>query len=84
MGTERRNDRTEADMKWLQAMFDAGYKFYPNQAIGKDKIWYGDMIYADYNGDGIYGNDDDRRFSRCFLETEILLRLAGKHDMEGL
>ena len=28
--------RTEADMKWLQAMFDAGYKFYPNQAIGKD------------------------------------------------
>ena len=46
----------------LQAMFDAGYKFYPNQAIGKDKIWYGDMIYADYNGDGIYGNDDDRDF----------------------
>ena len=44
----------------------------------------GDMIYADYNGDGIYGNDDDRDFQRCFLETEILLRLAGKHDMEGL
>lgn len=54
--------RTEADMNWLQAMFDAGYKFYPNQGIGKDKIWYGDMIYADYNGDGIYGNDNDYQF----------------------
>ena len=54
--------RTEADMAWLQAMFDAGYQFYPNQGIGKDKIWYGDMIYADYNGDGIYGNDNDRDF----------------------
>jgi hypothetical protein len=54
--------RTEDDMNWLQAMFNAGYKFYPNQGIGKDKIWYGDMIYADYNGDGIYGNDNDYQF----------------------
>lgn len=54
--------RTESDMNWVQAMFDSGYKFYPNQGIGKDKIWYGDMIYADYNEDGIYGNDNDYTF----------------------
>ncbi|MDR0395184.1 MAG: TonB-dependent receptor [Tannerella sp.] len=54
--------RTEDDMTWLQAMFAAGHSFYPNQGIGRDKIWYGDMIYADYNGDGIYGNDNDYDF----------------------
>lgn len=54
--------RTEDDMAWLKAMFAKGHTFYPNQGIGKDKIWYGDMIYADYNGDGIYGNDNDYDF----------------------
>lgn len=28
--------RTEDDMKWLQAMTDAGYKFYPKQGIGQE------------------------------------------------
>ena len=54
--------RTEDDMKWLQAMTDAGYKFYPKQGIGKSNIWYGDIIYADLDGDGIYGDDDDKDF----------------------
>ncbi len=54
--------RTEEDMKWLQAMVDAGYQFYPTQGIGKDKIWYGDIIYADLNGDGVYGSEDDKDF----------------------
>lgn len=54
--------RTEQDMKWLQAMVNAGYEFYPSQGIGKDRIWYGDIIYADLNGDGIYGSDNDRDF----------------------
>ena len=54
--------RTEDDMKWLQAMTNAGYKFYPKQGIGKSNIWYGDIIYADLDGDGIYGDDDDKDF----------------------
>lgn len=54
--------RTEADMKWLNAMIDEGYKFYPNQAVGKSGIWYGDYIYADLNNDGIYGNTYDNDF----------------------
>ena len=57
--------RTEDDMKWLNAMSNAGYSFYPNQRIGKDGIWYGDYIYADLNGDGIYGNVYDNDFRGC-------------------
>lgn len=55
--------RTEEDLKWVQAMMDAGYKFYPSQGVGKTKIWYGDYIYADKNGDGIYGNSNDKDFT---------------------
>lgn len=54
--------RTEKDMEWLKAMMAAGYKFYPKQGIDKSKIWYGDIIYADLDGDGIYGDDDDKEF----------------------
>ena len=60
--------RTEEDMQWLRSMVDAGYVFYPNQSISKDKIWYGDYIYADANGDGIYGNEYDN----CFTGTSDL------------
>ena len=54
--------RTEDDMNWLKSMMDAGYTFEPNKTIGKSKIWYGDVIYADGNGDGIYGNSHDSKF----------------------
>jgi len=54
--------RTEDDMHWLSAMLAEGYEFYPNQRVGKDGIWYGDYIYADHNGDGIYGNTYDNQF----------------------
>lgn len=59
--------RTEDDMKWLKAMKIAGYNFAPrmNSATvvpSKTTIWYGDYIYADTNGDGIYGNADDNTF----------------------
>lgn len=55
--------RTKDDMAWLEAMQSAGYKFMPNQNIGKNQIWYGDLIYADVNGDGIYGNTYDNQFT---------------------
>jgi TonB-linked SusC/RagA family outer membrane protein len=54
--------RTEKDMEWIKAMIAAGYTFMPNKTVGKDKIWYGDYIYADANGDGIYGNSFDNKF----------------------
>jgi TonB-linked SusC/RagA family outer membrane protein len=55
--------RTTEDMNWLNAMIAAGYKFMPNLTVAKNKIWYGDYIYADGNKDGIYGNAYDRHFT---------------------
>lgn len=55
--------RTSDDMTWLNAMIAAGYQFMPNLTTAKNKIWYGDYIYADMNGDQIYGNSYDRRFT---------------------
>jgi TonB-linked SusC/RagA family outer membrane protein len=55
--------RTTQDMAWLNAMVAAGYSFQPSGSIGKTKLYYGDLIYADNNGDGIYGNSYDQSFS---------------------
>ncbi|WP_212001758.1 TonB-dependent receptor [Chitinophaga sp. HK235] len=55
--------RSTKDMDWLKAMMAAGYTFLPAQGADKGKIWYGDLIYADTNGDGIYGNNYDRTFT---------------------
>ena len=76
--------RTEADMKWLQAMVDAGYRFYPTQGIGKGRIWYGDYIYADKNGDGIYGNDDDRTFQGSSSMPKVYFGLQGFVQWKGI
>lgn len=55
--------RTQEDMAWLQAMVAAGYSFQPVGKVGKAQIYYGDFIYADTNGDGIYGNSFDKTFT---------------------
>jgi TonB-linked SusC/RagA family outer membrane protein len=54
--------RTEDDMAWLKAMVAAGNTFLPNKTISKTGIWYGDFIYADVNGDGVYGDSNDYTF----------------------
>ena len=54
--------RSENDMQWLQAMQDAGYTFQPYNTVAKNALWYGEYIYADANGDGIYGNSYDSEF----------------------
>ena len=56
--------RTVDDMKWLNAMVGAGYKFYPRQNVSKSGIWYGDYIYADSNNNGVYGDDNDYTFQK--------------------
>lgn len=55
--------RTAEDMDWLQRMVAAGHSFQPADGIANNKIWYGDLIYADSNGDGIYGNTYDQKFT---------------------
>lgn len=55
--------RTESDMAWVQAMMAAGYKFQGGKTTGKDILYYGDFIYADTNGDGNYGDNNDKAFT---------------------
>jgi len=55
--------RTEADMNWLIAMISAGYKFQGGQNLSKNTLYYGDFIYADLDGDGDYGDNDDQYFT---------------------
>lgn len=58
--------RTKADLDWVRAMQAAGYKFFSTSGTevgaGGGKIWYGEVLMADLNGDGRYGTADDREF----------------------
>jgi TonB-linked SusC/RagA family outer membrane protein len=57
--------RTKADLEWVKAMIAEGYTFNNNLKTVNENagsLWYGEMIMADANGDGRYGNDDDREF----------------------
>ncbi len=54
--------RTEKDMEWLQAMQKAGHSFQPVNNVAQNALWYGEYIYADANGDGVYGNANDSEF----------------------
>lgn len=63
--------RTKADLDWVKAMLayrDANGKTvynFNNQSVGQSSgLWYGETIFADLNGDGMYGtNDNDRLFT---------------------
>lgn len=56
--------RSRADLQWVLDMQAAGYKFRNGDQVGPNynQLWYGTLLYADNNGDGRYGNDDDRIF----------------------
>ena len=60
--------RTEADYEWAKAMKAAGYSFLTTSQLiadnyGSTRLYYGDLIYADLNGDGVYGNTADQYFT---------------------
>lgn len=75
--------RTPEDMAWLQAMVDAGYTFLPVGAIGQTKIYYGDFIYADNNGDGIYGNSYDQQFTGSSSTPKYIFGLSASASWNG-
>lgn len=75
--------RTEKDMEWVKAMMAAGNEFWPNKTIGKNKIWYGDMIYADANGDGKYGNADDSEFQGVSKDPKYLFGFQASASWKG-
>ena len=64
--------RTEKDMEWVKAMIDAGYEFRPNKKVGRNGLYYGDVIYADANGDGIYGNSYDKEFQNASTDPKFV------------
>ena len=76
--------RTEEDMEWLQAMFDAGYQFQPRNDIGRSQIWYGDYIYADNNGDGIYGNSYDNQFQNSSSQPKWTYGMQASLEWRGV
>ena len=76
--------RTEMDMAWLQAMISSGYTFYPMQGVGKDKIWYGDYIYADVDGDGVYGNTYDNVFTGKSSTPKFTFGFQGSFGWKGI
>lgn len=55
--------RTADDLAWAQAMIAAGYRLLPSNSVKNTGIYYGDLIYADLNGDKDYGNSFDRYFT---------------------
>jgi TonB-linked SusC/RagA family outer membrane protein len=60
--------RTKADLDWIKAMWEAGYRFNGSNANnispnGAGNIWYGTLIMADTNGDGRYGDANDAEFT---------------------
>lgn len=75
--------RTEQDMAWLKAMVAAGYEFYPAKGVGKSEIWYGDVIYVDLNGDGIYGDDNDRDFQGSSSTPKYYYGLQASASWKG-
>lgn len=76
--------RTEQDMNWLRAMQAEGYSFYPNQVIGTANLWYGDYIYADNNGDGIYGNENDRMYQDVSMYPKYHYGLQASASWKGI
>ena len=75
--------RTEKDMEWLHAMVDAGYTFLPKRNIAKNGIWYGDYIFADRNGDGVYGESNDRDFCGVSRDPKVNFGLQASVQWKG-
>ncbi|MFT4204160.1 MAG: SusC/RagA family TonB-linked outer membrane protein [Chitinophagaceae bacterium] len=74
--------RTEDDMAWVVAMQAAGNTFSPVNTVAKGNLYYGDLIYADNNGDKIYGNANDAVFKKVSTTPKYVfgLNLNASYD----
>lgn len=79
--------RTEKDMEWVKSMISAGYSFQGVSAATVDKkngLYYGDLIYADLNGDGKYGDPNtDRRYTGTSKTPKWNLGMSLSADYKG-
>lgn len=76
--------RTPDDMAWLQAMQAAGNTFLPNKTISKTGIWYGDYIYSDVNGDGVFGGTDDYTFQNVSQTPKFYYGFSMEFSWKGI
>lgn len=76
--------RTEADYQWVQDMKSQGYSFQPLNFVGKSGIYYGDLIYADNNGDKIFGSSYDSQFLGCSTNPKYNFGLQASAMYKGL
>lgn len=88
--------RSKADLEWVKAMLAAGYSF-GGKTVGTptvDKngnltggtggsLWYGDQILADENGDGIYGDSNDKVFTGKSAAPKWLLGMSFNAEWNG-
>ena len=75
--------RTKEDLEWVQAMQAAGYKFQPQNTVSNKALWYGEYIYADNNGDGIYGSSLDAEFLGCSTTPKYNFGLSATAAYKG-
>lgn len=76
--------RTKADLEWVKSMIAAGYSFNNNTVgSGAANIWYGQILMADVNGDGKYGNDDDREFTNKSSVAKFIFGLSMNAAYKG-
>ena len=76
--------RTEQDLQWVQAMQAAGYSFQPQNNVRKNGLWYGEYIYADANGDGVYGNANDAEFQGVSTTPKWNFGLSASANWKGI
>ena len=76
--------RTTQDMAWVQNMIAAGYKFAPVNTVGKGQLYYGDMIYADNDGDKTYGGSTDKQFINYSTTPKYVFGLTLNAAWHGL
>jgi TonB-linked SusC/RagA family outer membrane protein len=56
--------RTSEDLQWVRDMITAGYSFDGVRTVSQGgQLWYGELIYADLNGDGNFCNTFDRELT---------------------
>jgi len=75
--------RTPQDLAWVQSMIAAGYKFAPVNTVGKGQLYYGDLIYADNDGDGVYGGSTDKQFMKVSNTPKYVFGLTLNASWKG-
>ncbi len=76
--------RTKADLEWVKSMIAAGYSF-NTKTVGRTaaNIWYGTLIFDDLNGDGKYGDNNDREFTGKSATPKFTFGLTLSAEWKG-